>query len=417
MDEPARIVKNSAIKEHGKETRARHASMRPVVIEMKLDLKCLNKADQEKLRHYFTQCRWLCNYLISLDADAFKSFNPKTRDIISLDKDGNAVERCLTMPAKFIQAVYSSLKQDMACLAAKKSKTGKKIGKLKFRSEYNAIELNQYGNTHWICHGSDGDKNGKYKNTVHVAGIKRPIRVFGMEQIPKDAEFANAKLVKRLSGIYLMLTCYVPRHEGSIDQERKPDIGLDFGIKTTITTSEGEKYDISVREPERLKGLQKKLARQKKGSRGWYDTRHLIRREYEKLANKRRAKAKQVYHDIVTGRKLIVTQDENIKGWHKGLFGRQVQNSALGTLKAKLIANPNVLVVDRFFPSTRMCPRCGDINEGITLSERIFACGCGYTEERDVKSAKTLLLAGEYEMSCTLAGRKCPPEEWYAPCQ
>ena len=57
MNESARIVKNRAIKEHGKETRARHASMRPVVIEMKLDLKCLNKTEQEKLWHYFTQCR------------------------------------------------------------------------------------------------------------------------------------------------------------------------------------------------------------------------------------------------------------------------------------------------------------------------------------------------------------------------
>ena len=148
-----------------------------------------------------------------------------------------------------------------------------------------------------------------------------------------------------------------------------------------------------------------------KGSRGWYDTRHLIRREYEKLANKRRAKANQVYHDITKGRTLIVTQDENIKGWHKGLFGRQVQNSALGTLKAKLIANPNVLVVDRFFPSTKMCPSCGAINEGITLSDRIFTCGCGYTEERDVKAAKTLLLAGKHKRSCTLAERKCTPEE------
>jgi len=391
--------------------------MRPVVIEMKLDLKCLNKTEQEKLWHYFTQCRWLCNYLISLSGDDFKTFNTKTRDITSLGKEGNPVDRQLTMPAKFIQAVYSSIKQDMACLAAKKSKTGKKNGKLKFRSEYNAIELNQYGNTHWICYDNDGNKNGKYRNTVHISGIKRPIRVFGMEQIPKAAEFANAKLIKRPSGIYLMLTCYIPQHERNVKLENKPDIGLDFGIKTTITTSEGEKYDISVREPERLKGLQKKLARQKKGSRGWYDTRHLIRREYEKLANKRRAKANQVYHDITKGRKLIVIQDENIKGWHKGLFGREVQNSALGTLKAKLIANPNVLVVDRFFPSTKMCPSCGIINEGITLSDRIFTCGCGYTEERDVKAAKTLLLAGEYEMSCTLAERKCSPEEWYAPCQ
>ena len=162
MNESVRIEKNNSIKEHGKETRARHASMRPFCVELKLDLKCLSKAEQEKLWHYFTQCRWLCNYLISLDADAFKSFDTKTRGITSLDKDGNSVDRCLTMPAKFIQSVYSSLKQDMATLAA----------------------------------------------------------------------------------------------------------------------------------------------------------------------------------------------------------------------------NPNVLVIDRFFPSTRMCPRCGAINEGITLSERIFACGCGYTEER-----------------------------------
>ena len=105
MNEQARIRKNSVIKEHGRETRARHASMRPVVVEMKLDLKCLNKTEQEKLWHYFTQCRWLCNYLISLDADVFKSFDTKTRDITSLDKDGNPVERQLTMPAKFIQAV------------------------------------------------------------------------------------------------------------------------------------------------------------------------------------------------------------------------------------------------------------------------------------------------------------------------
>ena len=107
-----------------------------------------------------------------------------------------------------------------------------------------------------------------------------------------------------------------------------------------------------------------------------------------------------------------------------------MQNSALGTLKSKLVSNPNVLVIDRFFPSTKKCPQCGAINEGITLSDRIFTCGscgvinegitlsdriftcgCGYTEDRDVKAAKTLLLAGEHIMSCTLAERKCTPEE------
>ena len=412
MNDEDRKTKNKTIRKTLKETRLRHASMRPVVVELKLDLKCLNNVERNRLFLFFAECRWLCNYLIGLAADKFRDFSTKTRSITSLDKDKNIVARELTMPAKFIQAVYSSLKQDMKALAAKRNKTGKKNGALKFRSSYDSIELNQYGDTHWICFGPSGNKHGKYKNTVHIAGIKRPIRVFGMEQIPAGAEYANAKLVKRPSGIYLMLTCYIPKHESNTESETKPDLGIDFGIKTAITTSDGEKYDISVREPERLKGLQRKLARQKKGSRGWYDTKRLIQREYERLANRRRAKANQIYHDIVTGRKLVVMQDENISGWHKGLFGKQVQNSALGTLNSKLKASPNVLVIDRFFPSTRMCPICGHIHESITLSDRTFACpACGYTEDRDVKSAKTLLLAGEHEIACTLPEQKRTPVE------
>ena len=412
MTDKERISKNEIIKERGKATRLRHASMRPAVVELKLDLKCLNNADRNKLFLFFTECRWLCNYLIGLAADEFRDFSTKTRSITSLDKDKNIVARELTMPAKFIQAVYSSLKQDMKALAAKRNKTGKKNGALKFRSSYDSIELNQYGDTHWICFGPSGNKHRKYKNTIHIAGIKRPIRVFGMEQIPAGAEYANAKLVKRPSGIYLMLTCYIPKHERNTESETKPDLGIDFGIKTAITTSDGEKYDISVREPERLKGLQRKLARQKTGSRGWYSTKLLIRREYEKLANRRRAKANQIYHEIVTGRKLVVMQDENIKGWHKGLFGKQVQNSALGTLKSKLKACPNVFVIDRFFPSTKICPLCGHIHENITLSDRTFACpACGYSGDRDVKAAKTLLLAGKHEIACRCPGQTPTPVE------
>ena len=68
MDDEARKVKNRTIKEKGRETRLRHASMRPVVIELKLDLKCLNNAERGKLFLYFAECRWLCNYLIGLES-------------------------------------------------------------------------------------------------------------------------------------------------------------------------------------------------------------------------------------------------------------------------------------------------------------------------------------------------------------
>ena len=79
-----------------------------------------------------------------------------------------------------------------------------------------------------------------------------------------------------------------------------------------------------------MKGLQRKLARQIKGSKGWYATRELIQREYEKITNRRKDKANKVFHDIAEGQEVLVIQDDNIRGWQKGLFGKQVQNRQAG---------------------------------------------------------------------------------------
>ena len=415
MDKDTKETSYEKRREKRKATKESHARMRPFAYELKLDLKCLNKAERSMLHSWFTECRWLYNYLLSLSKEELSAFAVTQKDIISLDKDGNRVERHLTMPAKFIQSVKENLISNMRALSAKRAKTGKANGKLKFKSSYDTIYLNQYNNTHWIKYGPEGNKKGKYKNTVHIVGIKRPIRVFGMDQIPSDAELSVSKLLKRPSGIFLKLTCFT--HEGrtkngAYDYESTDAIGVDFGIKTTITTSESEKFDISIRESERLKGLQRKFARQKKGSKGWYKTRHLIKREYEKITNKRTDKANKIYHALTSGHSFIVMQDENIKGWQKGLFGKQVQNSALGTLKYKLSLSPKVFIVDRYFPSTKMCPNCGAIKNSITLSDRTYICdSCGYTNDRDVKSAKTLLLAGRHLISRSCVERTSTPVE------
>ena len=141
--------------------------------------------------------------------------------------------------------------------------------------------------------------------------------------------------------------------------------------------------------------MQRKLSRQARHSNGWYRTVWKIRREHERLDARRKDKAVKVISEIKKNHDIVVIQDENIRGWHKGLFGRQVQHSALGTIKHRLAMNENTIIVNRFFPSTRLCPECGDIHDSITLSDRTFICpDCGYTEDRDIKAAKTILLAG-----------------------
>ena len=76
------------------------------------------------------------------------------------------------------------------------------------------------------------------------------------------------------------------RKKDAIENNGK-EIGLDFGIKTSITTSEGEKIDLHVEESDRLKRLQKELSRRVKGSKNKNKTIMLMQRAYQKLSNKK----------------------------------------------------------------------------------------------------------------------------------
>ena len=152
-------------------------------------------------------------------------------------------------------------------------------------------------------------------------------------------ELANANLVKKPDGCYLKVTAFINKENFKEKQRNGKEIGLDFGIKSNITTSEGGKLDVSVEESERLKKLQKELFRRVKGSNNRYKTIRLIRREYQKLSNRKQDKANKIVSKLKAYDRIYM-QDEQIAGWHKGMFGKQVQHSCMGTVKAKLKALP-----------------------------------------------------------------------------
>ena len=62
----ARTIKNETIKKTLKATRERHSLMKPIVIELKLDLKCLSNEERSALEMYFVEGKWMKNYLLSL---------------------------------------------------------------------------------------------------------------------------------------------------------------------------------------------------------------------------------------------------------------------------------------------------------------------------------------------------------------
>lgn len=135
------------------------------------------------------------------------------------------------------------------------------------------------------------------------------------------------------------MTCYINKENFKTKEKNGKEIGLDLGIKSTITTSEGEKLDVSVEESDRLKRLQREMFRRAKGSNNRRKTIRLIQREYQKLSNRKEDKANKIVSRLKVY-DCIVMQDEQISGWHKGLFGKQVQHSCLGLVKAKLKVLP-----------------------------------------------------------------------------
>ena len=164
-----------------------------------------------------------------------------------------------------------------------------------------------------------------------------------------------------------------------------------MGIKTTITTSDGKKYKVLIGESERIKRCQRLIARRKKGSSNRYKARKLLQKAYQKLTSRKGDTAKKIVHELLE-HEHVYMQDENLKGWHKGLFGRTVQHSILGLVKAKLVHSERVTLLSSREPTTKYCPVCGKLKKDITLADREYECTCGYREDRDIHAARNMIL-------------------------
>ena len=382
MTEEERLAKNNKIREKGKETRLRRQSQICRVFRVKIDFSHLNEIEKTQLKMIFVEAKWLYNDVLTFsNANEINKYDYKIATVHGLDKTKQPVIRELkNLSSQMKQSVIQGVKHNMKSLSAMK-KHSRKIGSLKYKSNYESINLQQYGITYKFCD----------KKHMKIQGIKRPIKIDGAEQffdIP-GLEFANAKLLNLPDGYYVAVTTF--QNKGGENKKYKPEIGIDMGIKTSITTSEGKKYKIFVGETKRLKKIQRRIMKRKKGSSNRYKLRKLLRREYQKLDNRKKDKANKIVHKLLEHKKIYM-QNENIKAWHKGLFGKTVQHSILGIVKAKLMKNERVVVLPKKVATTKTCPNCGRINKEITLSDRIFECQCCYKEDRDIHAAKNMIM-------------------------
>jgi len=386
---------NQETKDKMYQTRLKNSNRRKdkelVSFELKVDMSHLNKHQKEHFKMFFVESKRFYNHIVLYVKDIFK-FDTKTKIVNVKRHDGTIDQKEIRfLPARIKQNIHRGAIDNIKSLSSKKKKGKfKEVGKLKPKGDYDSIEF---------------DKQAfkiKSKNRIWLLGVKGYIRVNGLNQIKPEYETASAKLIKKASGYYIKITCYrdkIPK------AKTNRAVGIDMGITTTLTTSDGEKIGVMVEEGERLKQVQRKLAKQVKGSNNYYKTRLKLQKEYDKLNNKKDDLANKVFHDLKLKYDYICMQDENLKGWQKGRYGRVVQHSILGRLKSRLKNWEHTYVIDRFAPTTKTCYQCGMIND-VPLDQRTYKCDCGLIEDRDIKAAKTILKMAQKQYNLEVPAEK-----------
>ena len=381
--------KNASISNTIKNTRERHANMICKTYEVKVVMSKLSCVQKEELNATFREAKWLRNDIISDLEHANR--NAKTANVKTPD---GFEERELThLGSQMKQDIYDKVKFEIKGLTTKK-RQNKKVGHLKFKSVCNSLPLRQFGTTYKIDFNS---------NRIKVQKIKKAFYVRGLRQIPNDAEFANATLVRKASGLYFYITCYIPV---IAFVKTGKSVGIDFGIENNLNFSDDrEAANVYINETNYIKRLSRKINRcwirnGKKHSANNEKRIMKLRRAYEKLANQKADLAHKIVHEILSSYDFIAIQDEMLVHWHKGLFGKQVQHSCMGLIKAELIHSSKTHVVNRSFPSAQICPICGSLTKH-PLNKRDYDCTfCGYHHNsRDKKSAQSILERALYEVS------------------
>ena len=187
-------------------------------------------------------------------------------------------------------------------------------------------------------------------------------------------------------------------------------LGIDYAMHGMAVFSDGikEKNIGYFRKSETRFGReQRRLSHCVKGSRNYYRQKKRVALCHEKIRNQRNDFLHKLSREIADAYDIVAVEDIDMKVMSQCMhFGKSVMDNAYGKfrelLEYKLVWRGKKLVrVDRFFPSSKKCCKCGSVKKELKLSERVYICACGNRMDRDRNAAinireeaRRMLMAG-----------------------
>lgn len=372
-----------------------------------------NNKQSTKLFQYANTARFAYNWTLGKEKENYKN-GGKFLSNVDLRKEFTQLKK--TEEYSWLNKVSNNVTKQAikdACNAYKRFFEGySKFPKFKSRkfsapSFYQDNVKIQFSNTHVKV---EGFATSKKKNKQKINWI----RLAEHDRIPTNCKYTNPRI--KYDGLNWWITVGVEYKNPTVILFND-GVGIDLGIKDLAICSDGTKYK-NINKGQKVKKLEKQKRRlqrsisrsyekNKKGG-SYCKTNNIIKKEKlllkrnRRLTNIRKNYLNQTTSEIVNRKpRFICIENLNVSEMMKNKYlSKAVQQQGFYRFRRQIEYksawnNIPVIIADRFFPSSKLCSRCGSIKKDLKLSDRIYKCECGNIIDRDFQAALNLKKYGE----------------------
>jgi len=215
----------------------------------------------------------------------------------------------------------------------------------------------------------------------------------------------RATLSKTKSGCYtLSILVDIDNNEFVKFNKTSRDVGIDLGVKDFVITSDGNVFEnkhFYKKSENRLAKLQRQLSNKRKGSNNFHKQCKRIARVFETITHKKENYIHFVVNELLSHYDTIYMEDLNTSGMLKNhKLAKAIQEVGFfkfkTTLQNKALQNDKkVILIGRYYPSSKTCNKCGYIHKRLKLQDRHWQCpNCGSYHDRDYNAAVNILYEG-----------------------
>ncbi len=242
---------------------------------------------------------------------------------------------------------------------------------------------------------------------IILAKMSEPLDIRWSRPLPEGADPSTVTVSRDPAGRWhVSLLVETTVHDGPVTDAV---VGVDAGITSLATLSTGEQI-VNPRheraDRKRLALAQRRLARKQKGSNNREKARRKVARVHARITDRRRDYLHKLSTRLVRENQAVVIEDLNVRnmlGNHS--LARAISDASWSALRGMLEYKcawygRDLVVLDRWYPSSKVCSTCGALQDKMPLNVREWTCACGAVHDRDVNAAINIRAAGLAVLAC-----------------